>query len=115
MWVFSRIVPPAPVTTILGAGDARWERERRVETNVGMADAFALAYINDFGVPVSMGLAVAALFLAFLGWPRRRFDRCLSVVSGVWLLLLFVVGVRLGHAGQVDAQRLRAVAERMKH
>jgi len=106
IWVFSRIgPPPPPVTTIFGPGYARWEKQRRVETNVGMREAFALDYINSFGIPASMGMALAALILAFLGWPARRLDRYLSVVSGAWLLVLFALSFRFGTEYRVGALR----------
>src|SRR6478736_5010744 len=106
MWAFSRIgPPPPPVTTFFGPGYARWQQERRVETMVGMGDAFALDYVNRVGIPASMGLALAALVLGFFGWPTRRLDRCLSVVAGVWLIVVFALSFWFGNAHRVGAVR----------
>ena len=95
--------PPPPVTEIFGPGHARWQQERRIETNVGMRDAFALDYVNRIGIPTSMATALAALVLSFLGWPARRVDRGLCIASGLWLVIVFALSIRFGTAYQAGA------------
>ena len=104
VWVFGRIgPPPPPITTGLGPEYARWEQYRRAEMRVGMRDAFALDYVNSFGMPASMGLALAAAVLAFFGARARRVDRWLCSASGVWLVVAFVLSIKFGTAHRVGA------------
>ena len=102
--VFRSIRPlPAPVTTIFGPEYARYQQYRRVETNVGMRDAFALDYVNSVGMPASMGLALGALVLAFFGAWARAVDRWLCAISGVWLVVVFVLSIKFGTAHRTEA------------
>jgi hypothetical protein len=101
--VFGRIgPPPPPITTRLEY--ARWDQYREVKIHEGMGDAFALDYVNSFGMPAAMGLALAAAVLAFFGSWARRVDRWLCALSGVWLVVVFVLSIRFGAAHRVDAE-----------
>ena len=105
IWVFGRIgPPPPPITTGFGPAYARWEQYREIEMHAGMGQAFALDYVNSFGMPAAMGLALAAMVVAFIGAWASRVDRWLCALSGVWLVAMFVLSIPFSSAYRVDAE-----------